>query len=117
MKLRLKMSGFGEYEKELIVDWQQELMEFPHYAKYDDRYWGWALYDPDKTGKAEYFLIFSEHLPTAIPSNQYGQQFPITDFELMFNINPKPPLPNCECGAHHTAFPNHHLSFCPLWTK
>lgn len=28
--------------------------------------------------------------------------------------NVPPPVPKCTCGAKHTSFPNHHLSWCDL---
>ena len=29
-------------------------------------------------------------------------------------LNPDGKSRRCECGARHTAFPNHHLSYCPM---
>ena len=41
-------------------------------------------------------------------------------FEDNYHLVGSPPpkaIPECQCGAAHTSFPQHHLDYCKLYTK
>lgn len=116
MKLCLRMSGFKDYDKEIIVTWDKLLLDFPKFAKYDDRYWGWIFHDQNKDGRADHDLLFSEHLKTAMPIDMYGNPFPVTDLALMFNLNSVSASAICECGSDKFGG-GRHSDYCPKYEK
>jgi hypothetical protein len=113
MKLLLKMSGFNNYNKELIVDWDRVILDFPKFAKYDDKYWGWIFYDKDNTGVADHMLLFSEHKEEAMPTDLHGRPFPVSDFSLMFNLKTVTGK-DCECGQKGDIWAKH-SGWCPKY--
>ncbi len=114
MKLLLKLSGF-DYDKELLVDWDLEVLDCPKFGFYDNRYWGWIFYDKDTSGVADYALLFSEHKKTALPVDMFGKPFPITDFHYFFKLTPET-TKECECGQKGVAWAIH-SNWCPKWTN
>ena len=114
MKLLLKFNGFGEYEKFLVVDWGKSPSEFPVFSKWDNKYWGAQFYDKDVTGQADQVMYMSEYKATAIPTDMFGNKFPVTDIDLMFNVkneNNLSAIP-CECGSDSAGLARH-SSWCP----
>lgn len=115
MKLLLKFSGFGLYEKSELVTWYKPLDEFPKFCKYDNRFWGWVFYDKDHNGIADQVLTLSEHKESAVPIDIFGVPFPVTDLELMFNLKSSSAL-KCECGTD-TYGCGKHSDYCPKYEK
>lgn len=116
MKLLLKFGGFDNYEKQFTVEWNDVLANFPKWAKYDSRFWGWIFQDADKHGDVDYVLWFGEHRQTAMPIDMFGNPFPISDIETMFNLNANVIAAKCECGTDSYGAGNH-SRWCPKWTN
>lgn len=111
MTLLIKFSGFGSYSKQIIVEWNQDLDNFPKFSKYDGRYFGWSLYDRDDSGQADQMLLLAEHTRAALPVNIQGSPWAIADLETMFGLVTLP-AGKCECGTDK-AGGGIHSSWCP----
>lgn len=105
MLLRL---SFGDEER--VVNWQDDLLNFPKVIQFDESKWEWAIYDEyEDKSICDYQLIF-------VPLKSYDSRYelPIPSLEEMFNLEKRKETV-CECGAKYTSFPNIHLKYCPKW--
>lgn len=112
MKLLLKLGAFdNQNDRQVTVDWDKGLMEFPQYVKYDDRFWGWIFHDSDSTSVVDRVLVFGEYKEEALPVDLNNKPFPVADLEKLFNLNPMP-LKECECGQKDVPYAKH-SGYCP----
>jgi hypothetical protein len=113
MKLLLKFSGFNDYDEKLVVEWDQKLLDFPEFVKYDSRFWGWVMHDQDFSGIADSVLLFSEH--QMLPCNKLGSIVPFSVIEEMFKLESKI-KEECECGQKNDLNAKH-SDYCPRYVK
>lgn len=106
MKLKIE---FGHNGSQRIFNWYRDVEDFPHLIKHNGKNWAWIMYDTDKTGHADYVLFYSE-----VPAYdlEYGIYAKTLDEILGGSLDN-----SCECGAIYTSFPNHHMFFCPKWSR
>ena len=102
-------------DKEHVVTWEKDLHDFPHVVQYDKKYWEWICWDKDPNGMVDQVLTFGETRESAIPTDMFGNKFPMPDLVEMFQLGTV--LAVCECGAKFTSFPDQHMLCCPKWSK
>jgi hypothetical protein len=104
LKIELGMGGLIRYG-----NWYKALQDFPKVIAHGGSNWEWISYDADKSGQADYSLIFGK---TSSYSSYYGVDAPMLDTVLDTGWGSK-----CECGSAYTSFPNVHMFYCPKWGK
>lgn len=98
MKLLLT---FGKDKEE--VDWYQTIQDIPRIISYKGINYEFVLYD--RHHYYDWVCHFGKY--SAYPGY-------VPTFEGLFG-HTRNLRATCECGAKHTAFPQVHMFFCPLW--
>lgn len=106
MLLELEM---GYKRNTVTVTWNKALDDFPHFLKYQGDPYEWVVYD---TGvyPVDFVLRYAEIPP-------YDPNYWKATEKLEDMMGTRAANKDCECGAVHTSFPNHHLFYCPLWRR
>lgn len=98
---------FGLNNPPYLLDWNKPIDDFPHVIRKDGKKWEWVVYNK-ATGLIDYELKYSE-----IASYDPQYYAPATDWADIYPIRES----KCECGAHHTSFPNGHMFYCKKYRK
>lgn len=106
MKLLLQ---FGLLEPKRIINWWNQVEDFPTLVLYKGNKWEFVMYDEDDTGQADYVCMFSE-----VKSHDPNWWASYEDISKYLDQGPGG---RCECGAAYTSFPQCHMYFCPKWTR
>lgn len=112
MTLRLRFSGFNNFETSIVVEWKNLIKDFPSFCSYGGKYWGAQFYDNDDTGQAQKVLLLSEYTKEALPIDMYGNPFPVTDLTAMFGLGQSEK--ECECGQKGVSGARH-SDYCPRY--
>lgn len=106
MRLRIEFGIKGAIRE---VNWWKPIEDFPTIVKHNGVNWSWFMYEADLSGNVDWILRYSQ-----IPSYDAESRFiaPTLDEIVGASVDN-----SCQCGAIYTSFPNHHMFFCPQWSK
>jgi hypothetical protein len=103
MKLSLRLHVSAIKTNVYIVDWNDQVLNFPKTVKLGDAYFEWQDWDPGSDDGADFKLEFCLIQEYALPRNMFNQLFPVSDLKEMFGIGVETEKQedknkSCDCG-------------------
>jgi hypothetical protein len=77
-----------------IVDWNLDILEFPHTVSLKGVNYQWVMYDYTNIEAYEYSLSFAKITDNQLPHDGFGNVFHVPSIEGMFGKDEE-----CDCGA------------------
>jgi hypothetical protein len=107
MKLVLQ---FGPLEPKREVNWWQAVQDFPSLVIHKNKKWEFVMYQEDPLRNVDYICYFSE-------INTFDPNYHAVTYKNIDEMFDTSWGSRCECGAIYTSFKDHHMFFCPKWTR